>query len=74
MKKLGIWAIAIAGTFLIGIFSANPVVEAVGGWQLALEEHFADGSAHHTQYTDAQAVSAVESGTLSSVTTSGEYF
>ena len=33
MNKLGIWAIAIAGAFVIGILSANPVVEAVGGWQ-----------------------------------------
>jgi len=41
MNKLGIWAIAIAGAFLIGILSANPVVEAVGGWQGALEiKHF----------------------------------
>ncbi len=38
MNKLGIWAIAIAGAFLIGIFSANPVVEAVSGWQGAIEE------------------------------------
>jgi len=37
MNKLGIWAIAIAGAFLIGIVSANPVVEAVGGWQLAFD-------------------------------------
>jgi len=33
MNKLGIWAIAIAGAFLIGVLSANPVVEAIGGWQ-----------------------------------------
>jgi len=30
-----ILGIAIAGAFLIGILSANPVVEAVGGWQQA---------------------------------------
>ena len=47
MNKLGIWAIAIAGAFLIGIVSANPVVEAVGGWQLALGLHEGDSSAHH---------------------------
>jgi len=46
MNKLGIWAIAIAGAFLIGILSANPVVEAVGGWQAAFTNHEADGSAH----------------------------
>lgn len=33
MNKMGIWAIAIAGAFVIGILSANPVVEAVGGWK-----------------------------------------
>ncbi len=37
MNKLGIWAIAIAGAFVIGILSANPVVEAVGGWQGAFD-------------------------------------
>ncbi len=37
MNKLGIWVIAIAGAFIIGILSANPVVEAVGGWQLAIQ-------------------------------------
>jgi len=36
MNKLGIWAIAIAGAFVIGILSANPVVDAVGGWQAAI--------------------------------------
>jgi len=36
MNKLGIWAIAVAGAFVIGILSANPVVEAVGGWQPAV--------------------------------------
>jgi len=39
MNKLGIWAIAIAGAFVIGILSANPVVEAVGGWQAAIAGH-----------------------------------
>jgi len=33
MNKLGIWGIAIAGAFVVGILSANPVVEAVGGWK-----------------------------------------
>jgi len=36
MNKLGIWAIAIAGAFVIGVLSANPVVDAVGGWQAAI--------------------------------------
>ena len=38
MNKLGIWAIAIVGAFVIGILSANPVVEAVGGWKAAVIE------------------------------------
>jgi len=37
MQKLGIWIIAIAGAFLIGVVSANPVTEAVGGWQGAFD-------------------------------------
>jgi len=37
MNKLGIWAIAIAGAFLVGVVSANPVTEAVGGWQGAFD-------------------------------------
>ena len=45
MHKLGIWAIAIAGAFVIGILSANPVVEAVGGWQAAI-------AGHETRITD----------------------
>jgi len=46
MNKLGIWAIAVAGAFLIGVLSANPVAEAVGGWQQAFINHEADGTAH----------------------------
>jgi len=37
MNKLGIWAIAIAGAFLIGIISANPVVDAVEDWNQAVD-------------------------------------
>jgi len=37
MKKLGIWGIAIAAAFVVGILSANPVVDAAGGWQLAFQ-------------------------------------
>ena len=37
MNKLGIWAIVVAGAFFLGILTANPVVEAVGGWQGAFE-------------------------------------
>jgi len=38
MNKLGIWALVIATAFMIGIFSANPVVEAVGGWKAAVDD------------------------------------
>jgi len=37
MNKLGIWGLVIAGAFVIGVLSANPVVEAVGGWQPAVD-------------------------------------
>jgi len=37
MQKLGIWAIAIVGAFLIGAFTANPIVEAQGGWKAAFQ-------------------------------------
>jgi len=33
MNKMGIWGITIAAAFVIGVLSANPVVEAAGGWQ-----------------------------------------
>ena len=38
MNKLGIWAIVVAGAFFVGVLSANPVVEAVGGWKAAVIE------------------------------------
>ena len=37
MNKQVILALAIATAFVIGVLSANPVVEAVGGWQPAVE-------------------------------------
>jgi len=37
LNKLGIWVIVIAAAFFVGILSANPVVEAVGGWQGAFD-------------------------------------
>jgi len=37
MNKLGIWAIAIATAFVIGVLSANPVAEAASGWKAAIE-------------------------------------
>ena len=38
MNKLGIWVIAIAGAFLIGVLSANPVIEAAEGWKAAVAD------------------------------------
>ena len=38
MNKLSIWGIVIAGAFFIGILTANPVVEAVGGWKAAIAD------------------------------------
>jgi len=35
MKKSILLGVAISGAFLIGIFSANPIVEAQGGWKAA---------------------------------------
>jgi len=45
MKKTILLGIAIASAFMIGILSANPVVEAVGGWQAAI-------AGHETRITD----------------------
>jgi len=38
LNKLGIWALVIAAAFFVGILSANPVVEAAGGWKAAIED------------------------------------
>jgi len=38
MNKLGILGIVIVGTFVFGVLSANPVVEAAAGWQLAVSD------------------------------------
>ena len=38
MNKLRIWVIVIAGAFLIGVLSANAVVEAVGGWKVSVAD------------------------------------
>jgi len=37
MNKLGIWGLVIAVAFVVSVLSANPVVEAVGGWQNAFD-------------------------------------
>ena len=47
MKKTLLLGIAIAGAFVIGVLSANPVVDAAGGWKEALGLHEGDSSAHH---------------------------
>jgi len=38
LNKLGIWAIVIVAAFVIGVLSANPVVEAAGGWKAAFDD------------------------------------
>jgi len=38
MNKTILLGIAISGAFIVGILSANPVVEAVGGWQAAFDD------------------------------------
>ena len=38
MIKTMLVGIAIAGAFLIGVVSANPMVEAVGGWKAAVAD------------------------------------
>jgi len=47
MKKTLLLGIAIATAFVIGVLSANPVVDAAGGWKEALGLHEGDSSAHH---------------------------
>jgi len=59
MNKLGIWGIVIAGAFLIGVVSANPVVEAAGGWKATFDDlssqitsNDVDIEDHQTRITD----------------------
>jgi len=63
MKKSILLGIAISGAFLIGIFSANPVVDAMAGWKFALDEHARDASAHHdvpeTQIYEVSGISVI---------------
>jgi len=47
MNRTILLGIAIASAFIIGTLTANPVVEAVGGWKEALGLHEGDSSAHH---------------------------
>jgi len=42
MRKTILLGIAIASAFIIGTLTANPVVEAVGGWKEALGLHEGD--------------------------------
>jgi len=39
MNNYGILGIAIGVAFLMGVLTANPVVEAVGGWKAAIADH-----------------------------------
>jgi len=38
MNKTILFGIAIAVAFVVGVLSANPVVQAVGGWQAAVDD------------------------------------
>jgi len=38
MKKSILLGVVISGAFLIGIFSANPIVEAQGGWKAVFDD------------------------------------
>jgi len=38
-KTLTIAIVGIMGAFIVGLLSANPVVEAVGGWQAVVADH-----------------------------------
>ena len=62
----GIWAIAIASAFVIGVLSANPVADAMAGWKFALDEHQSDDSAHHeipeAQVYEVSGVSIIPAG------------
>jgi len=55
MNKLGIWGIVIAGAFFVGVFSANPSVEAVGGWKAAFDDLLAQITSNDTDIADLQA-------------------
>ncbi len=56
MNKLGIWAIVVAGAFVAGLLSANPVVEGVSGWKFAIDEHTRENAedfdGHETRITE----------------------
>jgi len=66
MRKQVILGIAIATAFVIGVLSANPVVDAAGGWKEALGLHEGDSSAHHdvpeTQVYEVSGVSVIPQG------------
>jgi len=66
MQKLGIWAIAIAGAFVIGVLSANPVVEAVGGWKEAVDDlqNQIDNLEPSEQIYEVTAVSIIPAGEI----------
>ena len=62
---MGIWGIAIAGACFVGVLSANPVVEAAGGWKAAFDDLLAQITSndaeiadHETRVTDLETQSA----------------
>jgi len=38
-RTIWVFAVVIVAAFVVGILSANPVVEAVGGWKEAIADH-----------------------------------
>ena len=55
MNKQVILGIAIASAFVIGVLSANPVVEAVGGWQAAVADLLAQITSNDSDIADLEA-------------------
>jgi len=72
MNKQVILGIAIATAFVIGVLSANPVVDAAGGWKEALGIHEGDNSAHHeipeAQVYEVSQTTKISAGELSNET------
>jgi len=52
LNKLGIWAIVIVAAFVVGILSANPVVEAAGGWKEAVADLLAQITSNDAEIAD----------------------
>jgi len=49
---MGIWAIVVAGAFFVGVLTANPVVEAAGGWKAAVDDLLAQITSNDAEIAD----------------------